>query len=157
LWYRYGHGDIAAAIPSVAALLIALYHRNRTGEGQSMWASIFHGTMLFTADSWLAADGTPSPRPALDRGQLRPDALYRLYETQDGWLQLAAVREEHWPALCKALRRTDLLDDPRFGTPTSRTEHRAALTELLAEAFLGDLATNWRRALRNAGVPAEVS
>ena len=157
LWYRYGHGDVAAAIPSVTALLIALYHRNRTGEGQFMWASIFHGTMLYTADSWLAADGTPSPRPTLDREQLGLDALYRLYETQDGWLQLAAVREEHWPGLCKALRRTDLLGDARFATPTSRAEHRAELTELLAEAFLGDLATNWRRVLRNAGVPAEVS
>ena len=157
LWYRYGHGDVAAAIPSVTALLIALYHRNRTGEGQFMWASIFHGTMLYTADSWLAADGTPSPRPTLDREQLGLDALYRLYETQDGWLQLAAVREEHWPGLCKALRRTDLLGDARFATPTSRAEHRAELTERLAEAFLGDLATNWRRVLRNAGVPAEVS
>jgi crotonobetainyl-CoA:carnitine CoA-transferase CaiB-like acyl-CoA transferase len=157
LWYRYGHGDVAAAIPSVTALLIALYHRNRTGEGQFMWASIFHGTMLYTADSWLAADGTPSPRPMLDREQLGLDALYRLYETQDGWLQLAAVREEHWPGLCKALRRTDLLDDARFATATSRAEHRAELTELLAEAFLGDIATNWRRVLRNAGVPAEVS
>ena len=157
LWYRYGHGDVAAAIPSVTALLIALYHRNRTGEGQFMWASIFHGTMLYTADSWLAADGTPSPRPTLDREQLGLDALYRLYETQDGWLQLAAVREEHWPGLCKALRRADLLDDARFATATSRAEHRAELTERLAEAFLGDLATNWRRVLRNAGVPAEVS
>ena len=63
LWYRYGHGDVAAAIPSVTALLIALYHRTRTGEGQSMWASLLHGAMLYTADSWLAADGRPSPRP----------------------------------------------------------------------------------------------
>jgi crotonobetainyl-CoA:carnitine CoA-transferase CaiB-like acyl-CoA transferase len=63
LWYRYGHGDVAAAMPSVTAVLIALFHRNRTGEGQSMWASLFHGSMLYTADSWLDADGAPSPRP----------------------------------------------------------------------------------------------
>jgi crotonobetainyl-CoA:carnitine CoA-transferase CaiB-like acyl-CoA transferase len=157
LWYRYGHGDVAAAIPSVTALLMALYHRNRTGEGQFMWASIFHGTMLYTADSWLAADGTPSPRPTLDREQLGLDALYRLYETQDGWLQLAAVREEHWPGLCRVVRRPELVDDPRFKTASARREHRAELTTLLAGAFMGDLATNWRRVLRNAGVPAEVS
>jgi crotonobetainyl-CoA:carnitine CoA-transferase CaiB-like acyl-CoA transferase len=157
LWYRYGHGDVAAAIPSVTALLMALYHRNRTGEGQFMWASIFHGTMLYTADSWLAADGTPSPRPTLDREQLGLDALYRLYETQDGWLQLAAVRDEHWTALCRVVRRPELVDDPRFKTASARREHRAELTALLAEAFMADLATNWRRALRAAGVPAEVS
>ena len=157
MWYRYGHGDVASAMPSVTALLIALFHRNRTGEGQSMWSSIFHGSMLYTADSWLAADGTPAPRPELDREQLGLDALYRLYETQDGWLQLAAVREEHWPALCRVLGRAPLLDDPRFATSADRTTHRAELTAELERAFMGDLATNWRRALRAAGVPAEIS
>src|SRR5579875_2742313 len=63
LWYRYGHGDVAAAMPSVVALLIALHHRQRTGEGQAIWASLFHGAMLYTADSWLGPDGSPSPRP----------------------------------------------------------------------------------------------
>jgi crotonobetainyl-CoA:carnitine CoA-transferase CaiB-like acyl-CoA transferase len=157
LWYRYGHGDVAAAIPSVTALLIALYHRNRTGEGQSMWASLLHGAMLYTADSWLDAEGTPSSRPTLDREQLGLDALYRLYETQDGWLQLAAVREEHWPALCRVLQRDDLVGDARFATEADRTQHRSELTALLTEAFMGELATNWRRALRGAGVPAEIS
>jgi crotonobetainyl-CoA:carnitine CoA-transferase CaiB-like acyl-CoA transferase len=157
MWYRYGHGDVASAMPSVTALLIALFHRNRTGEGQAMWSSIFHGSMLYTADSWLGADGTPSPRPALDREQLGIDALYRLYETQDGWLQLAAVREEHWPALCRVLRREPFLADPRFATPAGRTTHRSELTAELERAFMGDLATNWRRALRAAGVPAEIS
>jgi crotonobetainyl-CoA:carnitine CoA-transferase CaiB-like acyl-CoA transferase len=157
LWYRYGHGDVAAAMPSVTALLIALYHRNRTGEGQFMWASLFHGAMLYTADSWLAEDGTPSPRPTLDREQLGLDALYRLYETADGWLQLAAVREEHWPAVCRVIGRADLVDDPRFATGADRDKHRAELTAILSECFARDLAVNWRRGLRGAGVPAEVS
>jgi crotonobetainyl-CoA:carnitine CoA-transferase CaiB-like acyl-CoA transferase len=156
-WHRYGQGDIASALPSVLAVLLALFHRNRTGEGQSMWTSILHGSMLYTADSWLAADGTPSPRPALDQEQLGLDPLYRLYETRDGWLQLAAVREEHWPALCGVLRRQDLAADPRFATAAARAEHRAELTAALTEAFLVDHALNWRRALDAGGVPAEVS
>jgi crotonobetainyl-CoA:carnitine CoA-transferase CaiB-like acyl-CoA transferase len=157
LWYRYGHGDVAAAMPSVTALLIALYHRNRTGEGQFMWASLFHGAMLYTADSWLGPDGTPSPRPILDKEQLGLGALYRLYETQDGWLQLAAVREEHWPALCQVLGRADLVDDARFATNADREKHRAELTDILTQCFGTEVATTWRRALRGAGVPAEVS
>jgi crotonobetainyl-CoA:carnitine CoA-transferase CaiB-like acyl-CoA transferase len=157
LWHRYGHGDVAAAMPSVTALLIALFHRNRTGEGQSMWASLFHGSMLYTADSWLGADGSPSPRPTLDQEQLGLGALYRLYETQDGWLQLAAVRDEHWGALCRVIRRVDLLEDLRFATPADREQHRGELTAAVGEALMGDLATNWRRALRAAGVPSEIS
>jgi crotonobetainyl-CoA:carnitine CoA-transferase CaiB-like acyl-CoA transferase len=156
-WYRYGQGDVASAIPSALTLLLALFHRNRTGQGQSMWTSILHGSMLYTADSWLAADGTPSPRPALDREQLGLGPLYRLYETRDGWLQLAAVREQHWPALCSVLHRDDLVADPRFATAAAREEHRAELTALLAEAFGADHAVNWRQALDAAGVPSEVS
>ncbi|MBL7522775.1 CoA transferase [Frankia sp. CNm7] len=157
LWYRYGHGDISAAIPSVLGLLVALFHRGRTGEGQSVWTSILHGSMLHTADSWVAADGTPSPRPALDREQLGLGALYRLYETRDGWLQLAAARPEHWTALCGALGRDDLAADPRVATAAARAESRAELTTLLAEAFRADAALAWRRRLDAAGVPAEIS
>jgi crotonobetainyl-CoA:carnitine CoA-transferase CaiB-like acyl-CoA transferase len=156
-WYRYGQGDVAAAMPSITAVLIALFHRNRTGEGQSMWTSIFHGSMLYTLDSWLDAGGTPSPRPCLDQEQLGLDPLYRLYETRDGWLQLAALGDDDWPALCTVLRRQELLSDPRFTTPAGRHEHRAELTTKLGEAFLTEPATAWRRALDAAGVPSEVS
>jgi crotonobetainyl-CoA:carnitine CoA-transferase CaiB-like acyl-CoA transferase len=156
-WHRYGQGDIGAAMPSVLALLMALFHRSRTGDGQFVWSSILHGSMLYTADSWLDADGNPSPRPELDREQLGLGALYRLYETKDGWLQLAAVREEHWAALCNVLGRDELAGDARFATAAARAEHRAELTTLLADAFLADHAVNWRRALDGAGVPSEVS
>jgi crotonobetainyl-CoA:carnitine CoA-transferase CaiB-like acyl-CoA transferase len=157
MWYRYGHGDVASAMPSVTALLIALMHRNRTGEGQFMWTSILHGSMLYTADSWLYADGTPSPRPVLDREQRGIDALYRLYETQDGWLQIAAVDESHWPALGRAIRDEGLISDPRFKNADERVTNRAELNSILDAAFMQDTAANWRRALRAAGVPCEIS
>ncbi len=157
LWYRYGHGDVAAAMPSVLALLIALFHRKRTGEGQSMWASLLHGAQLYTADAWLAADGTPSPRPVLDAAQLGLGPLYRLYETSEGWLQLAAVRDEHWPAVCNAIRRPELVDDERFRTAADREERGDELTAALEAALACDSAGNWRRALDAVGVPCEVS
>jgi crotonobetainyl-CoA:carnitine CoA-transferase CaiB-like acyl-CoA transferase len=157
LWNRYGHGDVAAAMPSALALLIALFHRNRGGGGQSMWMSLLHGAMLYTADAWLGPDGTPSPRPSLDARQLGIGPLYRLFETADGWLQIAAVRDEHWPALCIALGRSELTDDARFATPDAREAHTDELVAELEQAFLGDLAVNWRRALDAAGVPSEVS
>jgi crotonobetainyl-CoA:carnitine CoA-transferase CaiB-like acyl-CoA transferase len=156
-WYRYGHGDIAAAIPSVFGLLLALFQRNRTGQGQEVWTSILHGSMLQTIDSWLAADGTPSARPELDREQLGLAALYRLYEARDGWVMLAAVRDEHFPALCEVLARPGLAADPRFATPEGRDEHRAELTAELTEAFRADDAASWVHRLDAVGVPAEVS
>jgi crotonobetainyl-CoA:carnitine CoA-transferase CaiB-like acyl-CoA transferase len=157
LWYRYGHGDAAAALSSALGLLITLFHRQRTGEGQSMWASLFHGSMLYTADSWLSSDGSPSARPVIDTEQLGLGPLYRLYETQDGWLQIAALREEDWPALCVAVRRPELPEDARFATSEAREEHQGELLKILEEAFAADVAVNWRRALDAAGVPSEVA
>jgi crotonobetainyl-CoA:carnitine CoA-transferase CaiB-like acyl-CoA transferase len=157
LWYRYGHGDVAAAMPSALALLIALYHRNKGGGGQSMWMSLMHGGMLYTADSWLGPDGTPSPRPSLDARQLGFGPLYRLYETSDGWLQIAVMQEEQFTALCTAVRRPQLATDQRFATASGRETNADALAQELEQAFLADLAINWRKALDAAGVPCEVS
>ena len=131
VWHRYGQGDIAAALTSVNGVLMALMHRQRTGEGQLVWTSIFHGSMLATADSFLHADGTPSVRPQLQGRGFTP--YYRLYETGDGWLQVAAVKESHQAALREILG----------------TDFEAA--------FMTDLAINWRRRLRQVGVPVEIS
>jgi len=157
LWLRYGHGDVASAMPSVRAVLMALWHRNRTGEGQYLWTSLLHGSMLYTMDSYLDAEGKPSARPLLDREQLGLGALYRLYETQGGWLQLAAVREAHWPKLCIVLGLEEIMNDPRFSTPAAREDHREELTELLSEIFATNIASTWKTQLTAGGVPAEVS
>src|SRR5262245_9740004 len=158
LWHRYGHGDVAAAAPSAVALLIALWHRDQhDGGGQFLWSSILHGSMLYTADSWLGPDGTPSPRPSVDADVLGFGPLCRLYETGDGWLQLAAVDDRHWEPLCHTLRRTDLVDDDRFATAGARDANADALAQELESAFVDDLAVNWRRLLDAAGVPSEIS
>ena len=129
LWYRYGHGDAAGAMTSVNAVLMALYHRNRTGEGQNMWTSMLHGTMLYTADSWLAADGTPSPRPTLDREQLGLDAsLPALRDAR----RMAPTRGRARGALAAALpraaargsRRRSLASRRPPTAPVPRRAHR---------------------------------
>jgi len=158
LWFRYGHGDVASAAPSAVALLIALWHRDHhDGGGQYLWSSILHGSMLYTADSWLGPDGTPSPRPSVDAHLLGFGPLCRLYETGDGWLQLAAVDESHWAPLCQALRRPELASDDRYATAAARDTNADELAKALEEAFLGDLAVNWRRTLDAVGVPSEIS
>ena len=50
----------------------------------------------------------------MDQGLHGIDACYRLYETQDGWIQIAAVKESEWIALCSVLGVPDLADDARF-------------------------------------------
>jgi crotonobetainyl-CoA:carnitine CoA-transferase CaiB-like acyl-CoA transferase len=156
LWYRFGHGDTANALSSVVGVLMALYHRKRTGDGQAVWATLLHATALWSSGVHLTADG-PSEYARLDREQTGLGALYRLYPAQGGWIQLAAVRPSHWTALCSAIGRPELEVDPRFATDVSRAQHRAELTAELAPVFATRTPLQWRRALDTAGVPCEIA
>jgi crotonobetainyl-CoA:carnitine CoA-transferase CaiB-like acyl-CoA transferase len=155
LYYRFGMTDAANAMLSVVGCLAALYHQRRTGEGQELWTSLLDGGAVFASDA-LLVDGEPVERPRLDRGQHGIDACYRLYETQDGWIQIAAVSESEWIALCTALGAPELADDERFAVASLRREHRTQLETLLAPRFRTRTSVSWTHALDDAGVPNEI-
>jgi crotonobetainyl-CoA:carnitine CoA-transferase CaiB-like acyl-CoA transferase len=156
LYLRFGMTDTANAMLSVVGCLAALYHQRRHGEGQELWTSLLDGGAMFSSDAMLV-DGAPLPRPRLDREQCGIDALYRLYPTVDGWIQIAAVTDEHWRGLCGALGAPELADDARFADRVARAEHREQLEALLVPRFATRTAIVWSRALDDAGVPNEVA
>ncbi|HEX5094621.1 MAG TPA: CoA transferase, partial [Acidimicrobiia bacterium] len=104
----------------------------------------------------MLVDGVGVPRPRLDADQTGFGPTDRLYRTNDGWIQIAAVKDEHWRGLCAAVGQPDLADDARFATPAARAEHRQQLEALLAPAFAGGTAVVWSRVLDDHGVPNEV-
>ena len=131
LYYRFGMCDASNAMLSVVAVLSALFHRMRTGEGQEVWTSLFDGGAIFTSDAHLVGD-VPAPRPHLDRQLMGLSATYRLYGTQDDdWICIAAVRDREFASLCTVLGAPELAGDERFATTTSRLEHRRQLESLL--------------------------
>ncbi len=155
LYLRFGMTDTANAMLSVVGCLAALYHQRRTGEGQELWTSLLDGAAMLSSDA-LLVDGTAVPRPQLDADQCGISALYRLYRTTDGWLQLAAVAQEHWAALCAAVGAPELTDDARFATASARGEHREQLESLLEPRFATKTSIVWSRLLDDAGVPNEI-
>jgi crotonobetainyl-CoA:carnitine CoA-transferase CaiB-like acyl-CoA transferase len=155
LYYRFGMCDAANAMLSVVGCLAALLHQRRTGEGQELWTSLLDGGAVFASDTVLV-DGEALPRPRLDQGLHGLGACYRLYETQDGWIQIAAVKETEWVALCGALGVPELADDARFAVADLRHEHREELETLLAARFATRTSIAWSGALDDAGVPNEI-
>jgi crotonobetainyl-CoA:carnitine CoA-transferase CaiB-like acyl-CoA transferase len=149
LYLRFGLCDTSNAMLSAVGVLLAVVHRQRTGEGQELWTSLHDGGMVFSSDVWLGPDGEAWDRPHLDGGQHGTSALYRLYRTQgDGWICIAAEREEHWRALCHALDEPSLIDE--------RLSDRETLERRLQAAFMTRTALAWSRRLDAAGVPAEI-
>jgi crotonobetainyl-CoA:carnitine CoA-transferase CaiB-like acyl-CoA transferase len=140
----------------VVGVLTALAHRDRTGEGQAVWTSLINAATYCCSDVHLTEDGAADP-PKLDKAQTGFGALYRLYETQDGWIQVAAVKPQHWPAFCGAVGHPELDGDERFATMEARQANRHVLEAMLAEVFMSQTAIQWRRRLNDAGVPAEIA
>jgi crotonobetainyl-CoA:carnitine CoA-transferase CaiB-like acyl-CoA transferase len=104
----------------------------------------------------IRPDGSPLPRPQLDTMQLSLGPLYRLFQTADGWLCLAAITEEHWSALAEALGHPEWVTDPRFRTAEWRLRHRVELEELLEEQFRTMDSASGFALLDSVGVPCEI-
>jgi len=95
IWPNTSLGDTGNGYLSAIAILQALYHRERTGEGQFVHTSIVNAHLLNASMTWLDADGTPANRPVLDPMQTGWDERYRLHETANGWLCVALLTDEH--------------------------------------------------------------
>jgi crotonobetainyl-CoA:carnitine CoA-transferase CaiB-like acyl-CoA transferase len=114
-------------------------------------------TMLSTASHALLERTTDYPNrpasPEVDEGGHGYSALYRMYETAQGWAFLAAPAEKEWPELVAALAaEVDLAGDARFATPADRRANDAELSQVLADAFTKLPATEWEERLTEAGV-----
>jgi crotonobetainyl-CoA:carnitine CoA-transferase CaiB-like acyl-CoA transferase len=151
LYIRMGMCDTGNAFLS----LLALYRRGIDGVGQSVTTSLLNAGALFSSDSFLTPDGH-SDVPSLDAGQNGTGALYRLYRTYDGWIQLAAVGPGHFEALCKSLGCAELATDHRFSSAADRMRNRKALEEELAPHFAAKTSQQLSLSLDAAGVPNEI-
>jgi crotonobetainyl-CoA:carnitine CoA-transferase CaiB-like acyl-CoA transferase len=155
LYIRMGMCDTGNAFLSVLGVLLALYRRGEDGEGQHVTTSLLNAGAVFSSDCFLTAQG-PSENPGLDKEQTGLGALYRLYRTFDGWIQLAAVGPGHFEALCSALGCSDLVSDPRFSSPEQRMRNREELEGRLVPLFESRTSQQVHIELEAAGVPSEI-
>jgi crotonobetainyl-CoA:carnitine CoA-transferase CaiB-like acyl-CoA transferase len=158
IWSVLSLGDTGNGFLSAIGMVQALYHRDRTGEGQFVDTSILYAHLLNSSMAWVSPDGSrSSARPSLDAMQLGWNALYRLYETADGWLCLAAVTDGAWAALCRAVERPDMVTDGRFVDSHARGVNDQALADELHSIFGKRAAAEWFAVLDRLGVPCEIS
>ena len=154
-----GMGDHPTGVSLYAAILTALYRRERTGKGglvhtslhaNGFWSNGCLGQAALAgvrfADRREAAPSTDRPQPA----------THVLYEAQDGrYVQLNMVRsDEQVAALFQVLGLKHLLQDSRFATGDDRFENGAALATEMRAVFSTRPAAEWFAALHAEGVPA---
>ena len=142
--------DMGAGMYGALGIVSALYHRQFSGRGQHVEA-----TLLDTPISWLtwrAAEYWGTGRVPEPQGS--GQGAYRAFKCADGrWVNVGASHRL-WPVLCRTLGVPELVDDPRFATATARVENHRALSEALQEAFLRRPSTEWIPLLQQAGLPS---
>ena len=156
VWYRFGMCDTGNAFQSVIGVLLALYQREKTGQGQFVDTNLLNCGLYYNSDVYIGPDG-PFQRPKLDSKQTGLGPLYRLYETEAGWLAIACLNEKHWRGLCAGMGIADLAADVSFATPEARREHGPKLAGMLEARFVGESASHWFAVLDKAGVPCEIA
>jgi crotonobetainyl-CoA:carnitine CoA-transferase CaiB-like acyl-CoA transferase len=158
LWSATSLGDTGNGFLSAIGIIQALFDRERTGRGQFVRTSIVYAQLLNASTAWITPDGAHAgARQKLDAQGFGWSALYRLYETADGWLCVAAFGEGVWKRLCGAIGRGDLAEDPRFVDAAARAGSDTELAAELTGVFRQKAATDWFAILDGAGVPCEIS
>jgi formyl-CoA transferase len=134
-------------------VLIALLEREKSGEGQWVKSSLLGAqiSMLdFQAARWTIAKEVPG-----QAGNNHPTSIPTgVFQTSDGYINIAAAGDEIYGRLCKALDAPQLASDPRFTSGRARSENRDALNEAIGVITRARTSADWIEALNKAGVPS---
>ncbi|OGA52599.1 MAG: hypothetical protein A3G24_11570 [Betaproteobacteria bacterium RIFCSPLOWO2_12_FULL_62_13] len=145
--------DYGAGLAAAFAIASALYHRERTGEGQHIDVSMLD-TAFVLMGSIVTDVMTAGAKPRAHGNSYVSIPTNAGFETREGLLYIAAMQEHHVKHLCESIGRADLLTDPRYLTHESRSENGAELRKQLEKAFKTRTAAEWEEILNEAGVPA---
>lgn len=157
LWSQTSMGDTGNGFLSAVAVIQALWHRDRTGEGQFVDTSIVNAGLLNTSYAMARPDGSGFDRPRIDGLQYGYSAGHRVYPTHDGrWLCLVLVTQEHWDELFAVLHLGNLLTYERFADHESRKANDEELAKLVGNKLKTRNADEWFVDLDAVGVPVEI-
>ncbi|MFN4087554.1 MAG: CaiB/BaiF CoA transferase family protein [Alphaproteobacteria bacterium] len=148
----YAIADKLCGVYLASAVSAALFHRERTGRGQTVHVPMFETMVSFNLVDHMW-ETTFSGRPE-DAGYPRMFTPHRRpYPTRDGHICLMAVNDDQWRRLYKALDRHDLADDPRFAGMEGRIGHIDTLYGIIGETMLTRTTAEWQARLDEADVP----
>ncbi|WP_049923440.1 succinyl-CoA:mesaconate CoA-transferase [Halopiger djelfimassiliensis] len=144
-----GIGDLFTATLNCIGTLAALYHRERTGEGQYVDTGMYDSMLSMTerAIYQQSYTGEPPTRQGNSHPTLFP---YNAFETADGYAVIAAFGTNHWTELCAAMDREDLAES--YPTAADRLEHREQLRAEIA-SWIGELTNDELVATLEGRVP----
>jgi crotonobetainyl-CoA:carnitine CoA-transferase CaiB-like acyl-CoA transferase len=122
--------DYGTALHTAFGVMVALYHRARTGEGQ-----IVDGSLLATGITFMQAFLAERSVVGIEREARGNAGFYTApadsYRTKDGWIVVFTVGGDMFARWARLMGREDLIGDPRFATDLSRADHREIICQAM--------------------------
>ncbi len=147
--------DAASGVGSAYAFLMGMRYRERTGKGLLVELATAENFVPLLGEFVMdyTMNGRTWEKMGNDHPRLAPHNVYPSYGL-DRWVTIAVRNEEEWRRFCEAMRREDLVDDPRFRDMASRHANRRELDAIIAEwTSIRDARWVMQR-LQYEGVPA---
>ncbi|XP_071488142.1 succinyl-CoA:glutarate CoA-transferase-like [Diadema antillarum] len=144
--------DLSTGLYAKGAILAALLHRMKTGEGQRIDANLLStqvSLLTHLAANYLMA-GTEAKRWGTQHQSIVP---YQAFKTSDGYLIIGAGNDQHFRTLCKRIDLLELADDPSFQRNAKRVANRDKLLPILSKRLLERTTGEWLEALEGCGFP----
>ena len=144
--------DLMTGMYATTAILAALAHRDRTGEGQHIDACLLDSAvaMMNTLNMNYLVTGVAPSRAGNAHQNIVP---YQVFASADGHLILAVGNDGQFARFCEAAGRSQWAQDPRFASNASRVRHRDVLVPMIAEVVRARTQRDWLDALESRGVP----
>jgi crotonobetainyl-CoA:carnitine CoA-transferase CaiB-like acyl-CoA transferase len=144
--------DLTSGMYLAQGVLLALYERERSGEGQWIHTSLLEAQIAmldFQASRWLIGHEIP-PQAGNDHPTGIPTGVF---PTADGHINIAASGNTMFHRLCNALGAPELLEHPDYRDGRSRSRNRAKLNPIIGELTRKRTSQEWVELLNEAGVP----
>jgi crotonobetainyl-CoA:carnitine CoA-transferase CaiB-like acyl-CoA transferase len=145
--------DRITGLNTVNAVTAALFHRERTGEGQAVEVTMFEALTEFVLSDHMGGATWEPPVAAMGYPRLlAPDR--NPYRTKDGYLALLVYNDKQWRSLFAAIGRPELFEeDGRFSSLEQRSRHIADVYAFLAEIIATRTCSDWLDVLGAADIP----
>jgi len=147
--------DKTSSMSALIAVLAALYHKARTGEGQEVEVPMFESLVAWVmvehlyGETFVPAQENVGYRRILNRYR-------RPYKTKDGYLAILPYTDQNWRDFFQLAGRQDLLADPRFKTLGTRLRHIEFLYEEIGKIAVTRTSAEWLADLDDKGIPSMI-
>ena len=144
--------DKTTALTVVYGVTAALFHRERTGQGQELEVPMFETMVNFVMAEhlWGMTFDPPEGKP----GYVRLLSEHRKpCKTLDGYLSVLPYLDSHWERFCTVTGHSELIDDVRFRTLVDRVRNIDATSQITAEILATRSTAEWLQVFARTGIP----